>query len=153
YFTFRVYSQLLREHPVRNGRHDFHNTAHLLGEVSRHDVNVVRQILPRTGYTGHLRLTSEFALRTDFTGDAGHFRGKCIELIHHGVDGVLELENFAFYVDGDFAGQVAACHGRGYFGDVADLSREVSCHGVDRVGQILPGSGNAGHVSLTTQPA
>ena len=49
--------------------------------------------------------------------------------------------------------KIAAGHGRGDFGDVSDLAGEVAGHGVDRVGEILPGSGDAGHVGLAAEPA
>ena len=48
---------------------------------------------------------------------------KRVELIDHRVDGVLQLEDFALHVDGDLAREVAARHGGGHLGDVADLSR------------------------------
>ena len=57
---------------------------------------------------------------------------KRVELIHHGVDGVLQLQNFAAHIHRDLARQVAVGHGRGHFGDVADLRRQVAGHGVDR---------------------
>ena len=50
-------------------------------------------------------------------------RGEGVELVHHGVDGVLQLEDFALHVHGDLARQVAARHRGGDFGDVADLGR------------------------------
>ena len=43
----------------------------------------------------HIRLAAELAFRADFAGHAGHFRAKAFKLVHHRVDGVLQLENFA----------------------------------------------------------
>jgi hypothetical protein len=40
---------------------------------------------------------------------------------------------------------------RWHLGDVAHLSREVVGHEIDRVRQIFPGSGHAGHNGLSTQ--
>ena len=37
--------------------------------------------------------------------------------------------------------------------DVAHLVSEVTAHGVDRVGQVLPGTGNAGNDRLTPELA
>ena len=65
----------------------------------------------------------------------------------------FQLENFAFHVDGDFAGEVAASHGGGDLGDVSDLGGQVSGHGVDGVGQVLPGAGHAGHDGLAAELA
>src|SRR5436190_12916636 len=42
----------------------------------------------------------------DLAGDAAHFRGERVELVDHRIDGVLQLENLAFDVDGDLARQV-----------------------------------------------
>src|SRR5262249_28268256 len=76
-----------------------------------------------------------------------------VELVHPLVDGVLELENFAFYVDGDLARQVAARHRGRYFGNVADLRGEIRGEQVDVVGEVLPGAGNARHVGLAAETA
>src|SRR5439155_12378924 len=86
-------------------------------------------------------------------GDAGDFGGKGVELVHHGVDGVLEFEDFAFDVHGDLAREVAAGHGRGDFGDVADLAGEVGAHGVDGVGEVFPSAGHARDDGLHAQAA
>src|SRR6202022_1295920 len=87
---------------------DVGDVADLGGEVRGHEVDVVGQVLPGAGDAGHLRLAAELALGADLARDARHFRGERIELVHHGVDGVLELENFAPHIDGDLAGKVAA---------------------------------------------
>ena len=102
---------------------------------------------------GHLRLAAEFAVRADFAGHARDFSGERVELVHHRVDGVLQFENFAFHVDRDLARQVAAGHGRRDFGDVSHLAGQVAGHRVDGVGEILPRSGDAGHVGLSAQSA
>ena len=44
------------------------------------------------------------------------------ELIHHRVDGVLQLEDLALDIDGDLLGEVAVGHGGGDLGDVAHLA-------------------------------
>ena len=49
--------------------------------------------------------------------------------------------------------QVAARDGRGHVGDVADLAGEVGGHGVDVVGEILPGARHAGHLRLAAELA
>ena len=78
-------------------------------------------------------------------------RGERVELIHHRVDGVLQLQNFAAHVHRDLAGQIAVGHGRGHFGDVAHLRRQVAGHGVDGVGQILPDAADALHFRLAAE--
>ena len=136
---------------VGDGRRHFGDVAHLAGQVAGHEVHVVGEILPRAADAGHLRLAAQLAFGADFAGHARHFAGERVELVHHRVDGVFEFENFALHVHRDLARQVAAGHGRGHFGDVAHLRGEVAGHGVDGVGQILPGSGHARHHGLAAQ--
>src|SRR5581483_899697 len=120
---------LLRQVARGDGGGDFGDVAHLRGQVRGHEVDVVGQVLPGAGDFRHLRLAAELAFGADFAGDAGDFRGEGVELVHR-----------------DLAAQVAAGDRRGHFGDVTDLRGEVAGHGVDRVGQVLPGAGDAGHV-------
>src|SRR5207245_5289658 len=75
------------------------------------------------------------------------------ELIHHRVDRVLELEDFAFHVNGNLLGQVAGGDGGGDVSDVADLAGQVAGHEVDAVGQVFPGAGHAADVGLAAQLA
>ncbi len=152
-FAGDVHCDFLRQVAAGDGGGDVGDVAHLAGEVRRHEVDAVGQILPGAGDAGHLRLAAELAFGADLAGDAGDFRGEGVELVHHGVDGVLELENFAAHVDRDLARQVAARHGRGHMGDVADLVGKVAAHGVHRVGQVLPGAGDAGHDGLAAELA
>ncbi len=123
------------------------------GQVAGHEVDVVGEILPRSGDAGHLRLAAQFAFRTDFAGHARYFAGERVELIHHRVDGVLQFENFAFHVDRDLARQIAAGHSGRHFGDVSNLASQVAGHRVHRVGKIFPGSGDTGDVGLSAQAA
>ena len=146
--AFRLHGEALIEVAVGDGGDNLHDAAHLLGEVRGHEVDVVGQVLPRAGDARHLRLTAELALGADVAGDARDFAGEGIELIDHGVDRVLQLEDFALHIDGDLAIEVAARHRRGHFGDVANLGGEVAAHRVDGVGEILPRSGHAGHDGL-----
>ena len=75
--------------------HHLHDAAHLLGEVGGHDVDVVGQVLPGAGDAGHLGLAAELALGADLARHARHFGGEGVQLVDHGVDGVLELEDLA----------------------------------------------------------
>src|SRR5207249_3367729 len=101
----------------------------------------------------HLGLTAQPPLGADLAGHAGHLRGEAGELVHHRVDGVLQLEDLALDVDGDLLGEVAAGHRLGDLGDVADLAGEVGGHRVDAVGEVLPGAGDTAHVCLAAQLA
>ena len=153
HLAFRFHREVLLEIAVGDRGHHFDDAAHLLGQVGGHDVDGIGQVLPGAGDAGHLRLAAEQAFGADFARHAGDFRGKAVELVHHGIDGVFQLENFALHVDGDLARQVAARHGGGHLGDVADLGGEVGGEQIDVVGQVLPGAGDAGHHRLAAEPA
>ena len=98
-------------------------------------------------------LSLSAAFRTDLAGHARHLGSEGAELIHHGVDGVLELEDLALHVDGDLLREIAVgdCGGDG--GDVADLAGEVTSHRVDGVRQVFPGAGDALHLGLAAELA
>ena len=72
-------------------------------------------------------------------------------MVHHGVHGVLELENLALHIDCDLAGEIAFRHRGGDVGNVPDLARKIRRHCVDVVGQILPRAGHARHLRLATK--
>src|SRR5262249_4390069 len=128
---------------------DFGDVAHLAGQVCGHEVHIVGQVLPRAGDAFHLRLTPELALGAHFASHASHFGSEGVELVHHGVDGVLQLQDFAFHVHGDLLGQISVCHRGGDVGDVAHLAGQVGGHEVHVVGEVFPGAGDALHVGLT----
>ena len=107
---------------VRHRDRHIGDVAHLAGEVRGHRIDVVGQIFPGAGDTEHLGLAAELAFRTHLARDAGHFRGEGAELLDHGVDGFLQLQDLAFHVDRDLAAQVAARNGGGDVGDIAHLA-------------------------------
>ena len=63
----------------------------------------------------------------------------------------FEFEDFALNIDRDLAGQIASGDGGGHLGNIADLGRQVSGHGVNRVGKILPRTGYAYNHGLAAQ--
>ena len=90
-----VDGDLLGQVAVGHGRGHVGDVAHLAGQVAGHEVHVVGQVLPGAGDALHVGLAAELAFGADFAGHAGHFGGERAELIHHRVDGVLQLEDFA----------------------------------------------------------
>jgi hypothetical protein len=98
---------LAREVAARDGGRHFRDVANLVGQVARHRVDRVGQVLPRARDAGHHRLTAETTFGADLLGDARDFRGERSQLVHHRVDGFLQLQNFAADVDRDFAREVA----------------------------------------------
>src|SRR6185295_12093712 len=113
---------------------DVGDVAHLRRQVAAHRVDGVGEVFPGAGDAGHDSLAAELAVGADFAGDARHFGGEGAQLVHHGVDGFLELQNLAADVDGDLLRQVAVGDRDGHFGDVADLAGEVVGHRVDALG-------------------
>ena len=145
--------QLALQIALRDRGHDLGDAAHLVGEVGRHQVDVVGQVLPRAADARHLRLAAELAFGADLAGDAGHFAGEGVQLIDHGVDRVLEREDFALHVDRDLLRQVALRDGGRHVGDVAHLAGQVRGHQVHVVGEVLPRAGDAAHLRLAAELA
>src|SRR5579862_859905 len=150
-FAFDVDRDFARQIAAGNGRCNFGNVANLSRQVTGHGIDGVGQIFPGAGDTDDDGLATEFSVGADLASDARNFRREGSQLVDHRVDGFFELEDFAANIDGDFAGQVAAGDSGGDFGDVADLAGEVAGHGVDRIGEIFPGAGDAGYDCLAAK--
>src|SRR5207237_604884 len=148
-----VHGDLLGQVAVGNGLGDVGNVAHLAGEVAGHEVHAVGDSHTVASGGSHVRLTAELALGADLAGHARHLGGERAQLVHHGVYGVLQLQDFAFDIDGDLAGEVAVGHGLGDVGNVAHLAGEVAGHEIHAVGEVLPGAGHAAHVRLPAELA
>ena len=123
------------------------------GQIRRHEIHVVGKVFPGAADIGHDGLSAEFAFGSDFASDAADFGCECVELIHHRIDGVFQFEDFAFHVHGDLARQVAARHGRGDFGDVADLSGQIRRHEIHVVGQVFPCAADTRYDGLSAELA
>ena len=117
---------LARQVAARDGRRHLGDVAHLTGQVRRHRVDVVGQILPGAADARHDGLAAELAFGADLARDARDLGREAVQLVDHRVDGFLELQDLAAHVDRDLARQVAARDGRRHLGDVADLARQVA---------------------------
>ena len=148
-----VDGDLLRQVAVGDGGRDFGDVADLRGQVRRHRVDAVGQVLPGAGDAEHVGLAAEPPFGADLARDARHLAGEGVELVDHRVDGLLELQDLAADVDGDLLRQIAAGDGGRDLGDVAHLRRQVAGHEVDVVGQVLPGAGDARHLRLAAELA
>src|SRR5204863_3706530 len=113
---------------VRDRGDDARDAAHLGGQVARHEVHVVGEVLPHTGDAGDVGLAAQLALRADLASDARHFGRERVQLIHHRVDGALQVEDLALYVDGDLLGEIAVRDRGGDERDVAHLPGQVRRH-------------------------
>src|SRR5207245_3204476 len=111
---------------VGDGGGDVGDVPDLRGQVARHRVDGVGEVLPGAGDVPDVGLAAELALGADLAGDARDFGGERAELVDHRVDGVLELEDLALDVDGDLSRKIAVGDGGGDLGDVADLGRQVA---------------------------
>src|SRR5207249_6623028 len=98
-------------------------------------------------------LAAELALRADRARHARHRAGEGVELVDHGVDGVLELEDLAPDVDCDLLRQIAVGDAGRDLGDVADLAGEVAGHQVDVVREVLPDTADTLDLGLTAELA
>ena len=150
-FSLHVHRNFARQIAAGHGCGDFSDVAHLRREVPGHGVHRIGQVLPCAGHAGHHGLPSQPAFRAHFARHARHFRGKGPQLVHHRVDGLFELQNFAANIDGDLAGKVAARNGRRHLRNVAHLTGQVAGHRIDGVGQILPRARHAGYLRLPAE--
>ena len=152
-FALDVDGDFFRQVAVGNRNRHVGDVTDLSGQVAGHGVHAIGQIFPSAGDAGDDGLAAELAVGADFTGDAGDFGGESIQLIDHRVDGVFELEDFAFDVDGDFFRQVAVGHGDGDVGDVSDLRGKIAGHHVDALGQVFPDAADVAHLGLAAELA
>src|SRR5438132_8937408 len=142
---------LLRQVAAGDGGRHLRDVAHLGGEVARHRVDVVGQVLPGAGGGRDVGLAAQPALGADLARHPADLAGEGVELIDHDVDGVLQLEDLTLDLDRDLLGEVAALHRGGDLGDVAHLGGEVGGQLVDLLGQVFPGSRGARHTGLAAQ--
>src|SRR5207245_2062177 len=132
---------------------DFGDVAHLGGEVAGHVVHAVGEVLPRPTHPSHPGLPAQLAFGADLAGHPGDLAGEGVQLVDHGADGVLELQDLAAYVDRDLPRQVAAGYGGGDLRDVAHLGGQIGGQLVDVVRKVLPDTGHAPHLGLPAQLA
>ena len=74
-------------------------------------------------------------------------------MVDHGIDGFLELQNFAAYIDGNFFGKIAIGHRNRHVGNIAHLRGQITGHLIDRIGERFPYARYALHLCLATQLA
>src|SRR5439155_1211723 len=116
-------------------------------------VDVVGQVLPGAGHARHHRLAAQPPVGADLAGHPGDLGGQRAELLDHGVQRVLELQDLAAHVDRDLLRQIPVGDSVRDLGDAAHLAVQIGGHQVDVVGQVLPGAGHAGDLRLAAQPA
>ena len=124
------------------------DVADLAGEVGRHRVDVVGEVLPGAGDALHIGLAAQFALGADLAGDAGHLRGEAVQLIDHRVHDLADAQELAAQrpavdLDGHRLRQIAlghrADHARHFGGRLDHVLDQL----VDRAQFALPAAGGA----------
>ncbi|MFN8077834.1 MAG: hypothetical protein U0Q15_20775 [Kineosporiaceae bacterium] len=146
-----VDGDLLAEVAPRDRGGHLGDVADLGGEVARHAVHRVGEVLPGAGHARHLGLAAEAPLGADLAGHAGDLVGERLQRARHRVERVGELGDLAAGVDGDLLAEVAAGDGAGHGGDVADLAGEVGGEQVDLVDGVAPDAAGAVHLRLAAQ--
>ena len=124
---------------------------HLCGQVQGHHVDVLGEIFPLALNIFNLGLATECAVRSDFSCNLRHFERECRKTIHHGVDGVFQIQNLALCFDADSFAQITprdCSRNRCYF---PDLCCEIHGHAVDILRKVLPSPFHVVHSSLTAQ--
>src|SRR6185295_3514309 len=94
-FALHLDRDLLGQVAASNGSGHFGDIAHLTGEVGRHRVDVVGQVLPGSGNTFDLRLAAELAFGADFAGHARHLRSEGAELLDHRIHDLADPQELA----------------------------------------------------------
>src|SRR5207248_2357235 len=124
-FAGDVHGDFLGEVAARDRGCDVGDVADLSGQVRGHEVDVVGEVLPGAGDAGNHARPAAVAFGADFARHTRHFGGERVQLVHHGVDGFLQLQNLAAHVDRDLLRQVAIGDRDGDLGDVADLAGQI----------------------------
>src|SRR5262249_53514924 len=141
-----LYGDLPGEVTASHGRGYIGDIADLSGQVRRHGVHAVGQVLPGPGDAANIGLDPKSAVERHLSGATSRLGGKGVQLIDHHIDRVLQGQDLPPAFDGDLPREVAACDRRRHVGNVADLVGQVDRHQVHAVGQVLPGAGDAAHV-------
>src|SRR5205085_6968799 len=140
HLALHVDGDLLRQVSVGDGGSDLGDVADLRGQIRRHEVHVVGEVLPDAGHAADVGLAAQLAVGADLAGDAGDLAGEAAQLVDHGVDGVLQLEDLAAGLDGDLLRQIAVRHRRRDLGDVPDLRGQVPKRVVEVAGDVFCGA-------------
>ena len=147
----RLHRDRARQVPLRDGRRDFGDGAHLRGEVRGEPVDVVGEVAPGPGRARDARLAAQLAFDADLARDRRHLVGERRERVDHAVDRFGELFDLPLRLEHELAFEVAVRDVGHDAGDAADLVRQVVGHEVHVVGQVLPGAGDPLHLRLAAE--
>ncbi len=152
-FTGHIDGDLVRQIAARDGGGHLRDVADLSREIAAHGVHRIGEILPGPRHSGYQRLAAQLTFRTHFSRHARDLRGEGTQLIHHRVDGFLQLQNLAAHVHGNLFRQIAVGNGDGHLRDIAHLRGQIRRHRVHAFREILPNAGHFAHLCLAAQLA
>ena len=143
-----VHGDLLRQVSVGHGDRHVGDVAHLVGQIARHGIHVVGEVLPGAGHAGHGRLTAQLAFRADLARHPGHFFGKRAELADHAVHDFgrlqeLALERSSLDLERHGLRQIALRDRTDHTGHLVGGLDEIANQGVDGFNAGRPSAGGA----------
>ena len=97
-------------------------------------------------------MSAEPSFDADLARDCRHLIGKEGQRCRHIVDRFGQGGHLTLGLDGEILYKVAICDCSHDFHDAAHLFREIGCHHVDGVSEILPSTCHARNSCLATQP-
>src|SRR5690348_16635556 len=107
--------------------------------------------LPDTTNTSYLSLSSQLSFSSYFTSYTSYFTSEGLELVHHGIDCILQLEDFSFGICCHLLGKISIGYGSCYLSDSSYLACKIGSHSIYIIGQILPDSFYSLYVSLSAK--
>ena len=123
---------LLLQVAARDRRRHVRDLAHLIGQVRRHPVHGVRQVLPRARHARHLGLAAEHAVGAHLARDARHLVGERPQRVGHRVDRLRQRRDLALGLDRHLLLEVALRDRGRHLRDLAHLIGQVRRHPVHR---------------------
>ena len=75
-FAFRFDQQFAFQVAIRDSGHNLRDSAHLVGQITGHEIHVVSEILPRSRNAFDFGLTTEFSFGANFASNTSYFRSK-----------------------------------------------------------------------------
>src|SRR6185437_12142368 len=149
--TLHVHRDLTAQVTVGHRRGHLGDVAHLRGQVTRHLIHGIGEVLPGSAYPRYVGLATQLTFRSHITGHTRYFGTKRVQLVHHRIDRILQLQDLSFYVHRDLATKVTLRHRGGHLGDVPHLRRKVTRHHVHRVRSVVRGARYTFYRGLATQ--
>ena len=94
--AFHINRDFLGQIAGRDGCGYGGDIAHLIRQITGHQIDVLRQILPCAGNAFHIGLAPEFAFCPYFPSNPCNLRCKGAELVYHRVDDFCSSQKVAF---------------------------------------------------------